>query len=280
MLWTTDHHSAKHVKECLSGQGWGLVLLKYREDLGIGKFAVVFGIPWSETQFISKAVNAGHPKKLQASTPEPLKHALMTLAGVSDEQVASHRSRKLKEWVNLAHNLEADEQQLKESLRPDVCEIVKSKRLLLWETLLKSVKYPDMGVVAEMKATVQLTGDAEITPNFRPMSASQTDVRARSDEFRDVVLRATVSQGELDATVLEKTHKEKEKGWLIGPLPLSSIPTGCLISRRFGIQPGSKVRLIDDFSQSGVNHAVQSYEAPQPQRTDVIASIAHSLLQN
>ena len=33
MLWTTDHHSAKHVKECLGGQGWGLVLLKYREDL-------------------------------------------------------------------------------------------------------------------------------------------------------------------------------------------------------------------------------------------------------
>ena len=35
MLWTTDHHSAKHVKECLGGQGWGLVLLKYREDLFI-----------------------------------------------------------------------------------------------------------------------------------------------------------------------------------------------------------------------------------------------------
>ena len=132
-----------------------------------------------------------------------------------------------------------------------------------------------MGVVAEMKYGVQLTGDAEITglfkPNFRPMASTPSCVRRNSKSLRDLVLKATTSQGELDAMVMAQTLAEKEAGWLVGPLQLSSLPDDILISRRFGIQQGQKIRLIDDFSQSGVYLAVQSHEAPQPQGTDVIA---------
>ena len=93
-------------------------------------------------------------------------------------------------------------------------------------------------------------------------------------------MRATVSQGDLDETVMQKTLVEWDRGWLVGSFDYASLPADVLISRRFGITQSPKVRLIDDFSQSGVNHAVQSYEAPQPQSTDVIASVAHALLQN
>ena len=186
--------------------------------------------------------------------------------------------------MHLAHSLESDEKALKASLRADVRVVVQSKRLLLWESLLSAVKYPDMGVIAEMKSGVQLTGEAEITglfkPIFKPRIAATNYVRNHSREFRETVLSSTISQGHLDATVLQKTLDERDKGWLVGPIHLDDIPHDALISRRFGVTQGEKVRLIDDFSQSGVNLAVQSYESPQPQSTDVIASVGQSLLQN
>ena len=169
------------------------------------------------------------------------------------------------------------EKAFKASLHADVRVVEQSKRLLLWESLLSAVKYPDMGVIAEMKSGVQLTVEAEITglfkPIFKPIIAATKYVRNHSREFRETVLSSTISQGHLDATVLQKTLDERDKGWLVGPIHLDDIPRDALISRRFGITQGEKVRLIDDFSQSGVNLAVQSYESPQPQSTDVIQSV-------
>ena len=251
-------------------------------DLGI--YELVFGVPWTEDQFIKQAAKAGHPRKLQATTPEPLKHTLAKLSCMSDEQVRHVRISKLKEWVCMASQLETEEQRLKESLHPDVREVVSSKRLLLWEAILKGSSYPDMGVVSEMKAGVQLTGEPDITglfkPNFRPMDCTPASVRERAKDFRTLVLKSVVSQKGLDGSVMTKTLEERDRGWLVGPFKLDDLPDDAIISRRFGITQGQKVRLIDDFTQSGVNLAVQSYEAPQPQSTDVIASICHSLLES
>ncbi|CAE7317302.1 unnamed protein product [Symbiodinium microadriaticum] len=93
------------------------------------------------------------------------------------------------------------------------------------------------------------------------------------------VLKSVVSQGDLDKVVMEKTLVEKDEGWLVGPLDHSEVEPFALISRRFGLSQGDKVRLIDNMTSSGVNLAVQAYEAPQPQSPDVFASILHRLMQ-
>ena len=60
---------------------------------GIGKFELAFGVPWTEDQFVQQAVSASHPRKLQASTPEPLSQTLYTLQSMTEEQVnTDHRS--------------------------------------------------------------------------------------------------------------------------------------------------------------------------------------------
>ena len=88
-----------------------------------------------------------------------------------------------------------------------------------------------------------------------------------------------VSQGDLDKVVMEKTLVEKDEGWLVVPLDHSEVEPFALISRRFGLSQGDKVRLIDNMTSPGVNLAVQAYEAPQPQSPDVFASILHRLMQ-
>ncbi|CAE7221237.1 unnamed protein product [Symbiodinium sp. CCMP2592] len=46
------------------------------------------------------------------------------------------------------------------------------------------------------------------------------------------------------------------------------------------LEAGQKVRCIDNLTSSGVNLAVQAYEAPQPQSTDVVASTCLRLLKS
>ncbi|CAJ1365896.1 unnamed protein product, partial [Effrenium voratum] len=45
------------------------------------------------------------------------------------------------------------------------------------------------------------------------------------------------------------------------------------VKPRFGLKQGAKVRLIDDFSGSGVNSTVQACESPKPHSTDVVAAL-------
>ena len=64
--------------------------------------------------------------------------------------------------------------------------------------------------------------------------------------------------------------EEVEKGWLLGPLSNSEVPGWQPVSRRFGlIQKKGKLRLIDDYTESGVNACVTSVEAPVLHTVDV-----------
>ena len=60
------------------------------------------------------------------------------------------------------------------------------------------------------------------------------------------------------------------KGWLSGPLQQCEVPDSHPISRRFGLlQKKGKMRLIDDYTESGVNTCVTTVEAPVLHTIDV-----------
>ena len=62
------------------------------------------------------------------------------------------------------------------------------------------------------------------------------------------------------------------KGWLIGPLDPGDVPSDSVMNRRFRLQQGEKVRLIDDFRP--VNATVTVRETPRPHTADVLAATA------
>ena len=83
--------------------------------------------------------------------------------------------------------------------------------------------------------------------------------------------------------MIQKTLEELECGWLEGPIPLSDLPLDAVVSRRFGIRQSSgdvlKIRLIDDFSASGVNDTVQVESATKLHTLDVAAALCMELLR-
>ena len=64
---------------------------------------------------------------------------------------------------------------------------------------------------------------------------------------------------ELDAAVLQETMEEIEKGWADGPWSIESLEPGATVSRRFPLKQSSKIRMIDDYTVSGVNDSCATF---------------------
>ncbi|CAE7037204.1 unnamed protein product [Symbiodinium sp. CCMP2592] len=256
-----------------------------KELVKVDSWEMAWGLPWEPEEFMQKASESCHPRSMGSVLPAPLNDTLESLDKLGDAEVSALRARVIKEWLHLATSLSSNEAELKASMHPDVREITASKRILLWEALLKKYDYPDQCVSSLLKEGVPLVGHAPISgvfkPKFKPMQATPKQVREDSKVFREKVKNSLKPQDPaLAAEVCSKTEKEREAGWIVGPMCESSLCDGILVSRRFGIQQGQKVRCIDNLTSSGVNLAVQAYEAPQPQSTDVVASTCLRLLES
>ena len=78
----------------------------------------------------------------------------------------------------------------------------------------------------------------------------------------------------IDAVVWQKNMEEVERGWLLGPLQKCEVPDDQPISRRFGLQQKrGKIKLIDDYTESGVSTCVTSVTFPVLQTMDVACAV-------
>ena len=180
-------------------------------------------------------------------------------------------------------NTSAEEDKLKSSLPKYARDIVLPKSIALWREILKDLEYPDLDVVDEMLGGVELTGQTPCTnvfpAAFKPAKHTVADLEANAKSEQKRILESIKSQGHLDAPLEEKVDEEVELGWLSKPVNLEDVPCTASISRRFAIEQGDKIRLIDDLSDSGVNGAAQTTESPKPQSLDVVAAMVLECLK-
>ena len=96
-----------------------------------------------------------------------------------------------------------------------------------------------------------------------------------SSKARSAVRLATTSSGdaEMDSKLWLKVLEERDRGWLIGPLSWAELEEYAVVSKRFPIQQGAKLRPIDDFSMSTVNTTVSMRD----QATDGVDIIAATM---
>ena len=133
---------------------------------------------------------------------------------------------------------------------------------------------------------VSLTGEVPMTglfeASFKPAERTLESLTEAAGTSNVAIFDSARSSGspELDAEVCRKTQVELEEGWITGPYNLGELEVGAVLNRRFGLQQASKVRLIDNFSGSGVNSTVQVCESPKPDTTDAVAAVCSRLLQN
>ena len=84
---------------------------------------------------------------------------------------------------------------------------------------------------------------------------------------------------EMDSEVWRATLSEVESGSLDGPYDVHELPKHHLVSPRFGIRQGTKVRPIDNLSASGINATVGLPEKLQVDTIDEIAAVVKRCMQ-
>ena len=201
----------------------------------------LFGLLWSEEEFVRKALEAKHPLSVEDAVPKPLVDAIHANLNYSDHEIALKRTKFLSKWTARAKQLVSAETALKNSMDPVVAKAVAAKRILLFEEMLVETKFPDLSVVDELKNGADLVGEVASTGmlpgKLVPALSTVDELSCSSRRIRSKVENDRQGSGDkdVDNQVWEKTMEEVAKGWLIGPLTSEEVPDWQPISRRFGL---------------------------------------------
>ena len=262
------------------------------DDISIGdgkSRTLCFGVYRSGTEFVKSAVDAGHPIGKEAMLPPALRRAVTFCSSKSLHEVALDRHSTLSYWLGRAKELCSEEKSFHDQLPESLQSILMPKRLLLWREMLEFYGYPDLAVFDEVTSGTDLVGAVPaipyFDPTFKPAKMTVKELGDSALSIRKSLLASIRSSGDedIDLEVYNKTLAELDCGWLEGPLDVSQLAPHAIINRRFGIKQTSgevvKVRLIDDFSASGVNSTVQVENSPKLHTLDVVGALCMELLR-
>ena len=234
--------------------------------------------------FLEEAKVATHPIEMQRIIPDVTLQAIFDILTKGPVGISKHRLSALQEVRTLREQLCAKEKALHDRMPNELQKVLHGKQLLLFGKLLEDSGYPDKDLVKDITKGFRLIG---VTPTSHvlPSRIVAATLTAEDLASRAKVLQTAIAQGghvfadnDMCKAVHEQTLEEVGKGWLSGPFTMSQISEQLgphwIPSRRFGIRQGSKVRPIDDASESGVNDCLTSTEKLQLMGVDFVADVA------
>eukprot|EP00435_Cladocopium_sp_Y103_P040568 s1901_g11.t1 len=245
-------------------------------------FEVAFGLPWSYGDFIEQACKAGHPFLRDSGVPRELAVAVEKTVEWTDQQMAAYRIAWCRRWVKRSKELEEEEKVHASQRHAEVARLTKGKKLLLTEEMLADVGFEDISALNLLREGATLAGEVEASASFesqyKPCLATLEQLEANAGKMNEAVIRMTKSSGdpEIDAQLLAETRLELDKGWADGPYSLSDLEEGATVSRRFPLVQGAKVRMIDDFSISGVNDSCEIHNKLDLHMIDTFCAMVKS----
>jgi len=228
------------------------------------------GVQQEPQDFLRAATHIDHPMSPQKVLPDPLKVALFDNLTMDPVDLAKSRMRAVVTIRAMAKDLEQEEIKVKASSPPSVREVLSSKRVALWEALLRASSFPDMEIVDVVKKGAELTGEPKPSPLFpfdwKPAVATKDELLASSTWRRKALQVKHSGDGHetKNDELHEATMEEVKLGHLEGPFTERELDekfgkNGWLFNKRFALQQGTaenpKVRVIDDCRRSGLNSA-------------------------
>ena len=245
-----------------------------------------WGIQWSEFEFIEAATKAGHPRSFIKSLPLELQKTVEELTGASDQEVACRRASWARFWLHRRLQLEDHEKEVHRNMDKDAQRVVRDKKILLYEEMLRHAGYPDTNVVSTLRDGVPLVGPVQQSGHFaktyKPAAISVEYLEQHAADLRAAIVSGVASSGDpdCDAFVYNETTKECERGWLSGPHDVDGLPRNAVISRRFALWQKTKYRCIDDYSGSLVNATCTIDETPFLHSIDIASALLSSWMQS
>ena len=247
---------------------------------------VVAGVYRTPEEYVSEALQISHPMDCTNAVPENLKRAAEFIVENSPVDVCRFRLHQLKIAADLAQEMSALEQRLHDEMEENVGRILKSKKVLLFEKLLKLTDYPDSdtlaGDIAKGFDIVGLSRNSTCLPKrLRPASISTEELQQSAVwNKRAVVSKCRKSESEEENSKLrEETLQEVQKGWIRGPYTEAQVDKqmgtkSWLCVRRFALKQGNKTRIIDDCKEPRLNTALTTPEKLQLMGVDHFINLA------
>ena len=249
------------------------------------------GVLRKPEQTIQATLGVKHPMDLQIPLPDLLLSAVATVLKLGPCVVAERRAMHCSRILKRIRELEAGEKVLHESLHQHVRSVLKGKRLLIWRELMVETGYPDLEIFEEVTEGIKLVGPAHASQAFpagmTPAQQSVGQLEAQAVWRRKTSIGKCRSSGDTlaDVELWEQSLAEAEAGWIDGPFYDESEvservkTTDWICTRRFPLQQPTKIRLIDDGLESGLNSAYSCYNKLTLMDMDAVVALAYTVLQ-
>ena len=231
-----------------------------------GKWWAHVGMPVQPEEFLNLSGASVHPECHKPVLPVLLEHAVDRYCSLNNTQRNELRVHVLKGMIQRAQELADQEREVHAGLEPHARDVLKGKRLLLFQDLLSCMNFPDVNLVQDMQQGFRLTGwleDTSVRPTkvVVPILSADDLWQTRADNNSNMWHMCRPSGDDsMDQALWHQTLKECQSGWCTLHAGLTHPPKDALLSRRFAVQQQDKVRPIDDFSVSQVNNTLGSIE--------------------
>ena len=254
-------------------------------DSNLQKTMWVFGIFRDPSGFLTIAKEVQHPfDSFRAVPPEILK-VVCNILSKHPLQIMKKRLEKLQHWRLCAKELAEDNKKRFNNMDSGCAAVLKNKHFSLLQKISEELGWPDADVHKEIQEGFKLVGLQKPTGIFgadvKPGSLSEEELVKHCRHLK-LALWSKIRnspksdfEDELWALTMEEVTTKR---WLDGPYSYDELV--CLFEgiwnpvRRFGVWQRSKLRAIDDFSESGVNASFAYLEKIQLRALDEIIWVA------
>ena len=253
----------------------------------IFEFRFVVAVPWHPEEFLAAAKTKLHPIDCTNSLQPSFYLNLFNVLVRGPEWAESFRLGQLVKAKQWEKELRSEETILHSSLCSDAQEILKEKKILLFQRLCRESGVNDPRLIQRICSGFQITGkldEAGFPPRPREASTDRASILKSSKWARAALLGSLRSSGdqEIDREVWDTSILETTCGQAHGPFSADELDKrhgNCwLACRRFGVKQGGKIRCCDDFSEFLVNASVTSPEKLVLGDTDEIFGMARAML--
>ena len=230
-----------------------------------------FGVYYTPEEFLGIAAALQHPLDSPQLVDDNNLRAMLAIRDWPEAQVAEFRAKNLRHYTQLAVCLMDDEKALRASMDPQVNDVLRGKRLKLFQQMCVDAGVADETLFEELTAGFKLTGPMQTSGQFprriKPAAITVQQLRESSVWSKKMIYsscKRVSADPEIALAVFQETQQQLGDGWVKGPFTMQQLDErfeGCWIpSKRFGVRQGGKVRAVDDFSEFLVNASVTSTE--------------------
>ena len=239
------------------------------------------GIRAEPLDFLKKAVSAGHPRGIEVHVDELIQKVVTDNFHDCPYKLAKKRIEFFKRWQVRANDIDRQGDAFIRRAPEHAQRMLRGKRLQLWDEILSDLGYVDGNLITDIANGFDLTGwlrkSGVFAVGVRRPSFSRETLLKLAKGLNQATLKAMERRQDkhLEEGTWAETVDELSKGWIWDATGESL--DGKAIARRFGLQQGAKLRVIDDCSCGGLNHSVGLAEKFQLHSIEELASIvSHS----